>query len=233
MGSVFARAGGRGRRGVEVRLGPASRETLADLLVRVHELLEDPHVGTEPIDRPIDPLEELTGLDASAFDTSGMGEPFGEADGDDRGDRSGSPRAPFFAPDDPAVARLLPDANREDPALAEEFRRLTEHGLRRRKQEALALAAAALRRPDHPVVLSMAEAQALAKGLTDVRLVLAERLGVRTDEDAQALGRLAAAGLHEASAGGEQDEAEPWFGAVILYEELTGLQEDLVRALMR
>lgn len=224
MARVFARTGSKGPRGIQVRLGPASRETLADLLVRVHELLEDPNVGTAPID----PLEELTGLDASAFDTSGMGEPFGG------GDRGRTPRAPFFAPDDPAVARLLPDANREDPALAEEFRRLTEHGLRRRKQEALALAAAALRRAEEPVVLTVEEAQALAKGMTDIRLVLAERLGIRTDEDAQALGEVAAAvARYRASEAGESDEAEAWASAVVLYEELTGLQEDLVKALMR
>src|SRR6185436_8177852 len=87
-------------------------------------------------------------------------------------------------PADPAVARLLPDTSHDDPEIAEGFRRLTQDDLRERKRSALAVAAAALRRPA-PVVLSDGEAQALLKGLTDVRPVLAERLGLRTDEDAE------------------------------------------------
>ncbi len=36
-------------------------------------------------------------------------------------------------PRDPALERLLPPAHREDEAVAAEFRRLTEQGLRERK----------------------------------------------------------------------------------------------------
>ncbi len=57
--------------------------------------------------------------------------------------------------------------------------------------------------------------------LTDVRLVLGERLGLRTDEDAIAL----AAALEEL------DEDDPQAFLVAIYDFLTWLQESLVHAL--
>jgi hypothetical protein len=124
-------------------------------------------------------------------------------------------------PSDPAVARLLPAGHRDDPDLAAGYRRLTEHGLRERKRAGLELAAAALGRPE-PVVLDPAEATALLKGLTDVRLVLAERLGLRTDADAEA--------LHHALARAA-DLDDPRTAAAALYDALTWWQESLVGAL--
>lgn len=125
-------------------------------------------------------------------------------------------------PSDPAIARLLPDASHDDRELAESFRRLTQDDLRERKRGALAAAAAALRRPA-PVVLSDGEAQALLKGLTDVRLVLAERLGLRTDEDAEF--------LHAAVSAGADEGDNPWAQTAGLYDVVTFLQEDLVHAI--
>ncbi|HEY6796101.1 MAG TPA: DUF2017 family protein [Kineosporiaceae bacterium] len=122
-------------------------------------------------------------------------------------------------PSDPAVARLLPDGNREDPELAAGYRRLSEHGLRERKRAALGRASSALRRPA-PVLLDTSEALALLKGLTDVRLVLGERLGLRTDEDAELLHDVVAAG-----------PADPLAAAAALYDALTWWQESLVSAL--
>jgi hypothetical protein len=119
-------------------------------------------------------------------------------------------------PADPAVARLLPDGNREDPELAAGYRRLTEDGLRERKRAGLGRASTALGRPD-PVLLDEAEVMALLKGLTDVRLVLAERLGVRTDEDAELLDYVVAAGA-----------TDPRAAAAALYHTLTWWQESLV-----
>ena len=125
-------------------------------------------------------------------------------------------------PSDPAVARLLPDASADDAEVAEEFRRLTEFDLRRRKRSNLAIAAEALQRPDHPLTLAPDEAGALLKGLTDVRLVLAERIGLRTDEDDVL--------LHDAvRAAGDTDE--PWVVHAALYDVLTWWQEALVEAL--
>jgi hypothetical protein len=223
---AFSGSGRGARRRVEVRLPVESRRSVAELLLRVHELLEDPRVGQGPPD----PLEELTGLDASAFDTSAMDdEPSPPASSPSPGGEQAEDRR------DPAIARLLPDAHRDDPALAEEFRRLTEHGLRRRKQEALALAAAALRRPEDPLRLTPEEGQALVRGLTDVRLVLAERLGIRTDDDAQVLHEMVVSisALAPDSVETKTVSESSWAPLVVLYDDLTGLQEDLVRALMR
>jgi len=123
-------------------------------------------------------------------------------------------------PEDPALARLLPDAARDDPEAAAEFRRFTERGLRQRKRDALATARATLARPG-PLVLDAGEAQAWLVALNDLRLVLAERLGLRTDDDAERL-------LAEADAMAA-DDPRAWMSAV--YDFLTWLQETLVTAL--
>jgi Domain of unknown function (DUF2017) len=185
---------GRGGR-VKVRLGDEDRSVVAGLLEAVSEMLEP-----SSTDRTEEPPP-------------------------DDGDLFARLEAEFAAPRpaDPAVARLLPDAHHDDPELAESFRRLTENDLRERKRGARAVAAAALRRPA-PVVLSDGEAQALLKGLTDVRLVLAERLGIRTDEDAEF--------LHAAVAAGADEGDNPWAQTAGLYDVVTFLQEDLVHAIL-
>jgi hypothetical protein len=196
------------RRGrtVVVALAADERAVLARLLGDVHQMLDD---GTGPARADRDPLADLVGVDDGWLD---------DVAASDADDRSAAERF-----DDPAVARLLPDAHRDDPRAAAEFRRLTEHGLRRRKRAALDRARQALGRPD-PVVLDADEAQALLKGLTDVRLVIAERLGLRTDEDAAA--------VHGALLGAAGSD-EPWVVLAALYDELTWWQEALVKALPR
>jgi hypothetical protein len=126
-------------------------------------------------------------------------------------------------PRDPALARLLPTANRDDPAVAAEFRRLTEYGLRERKTANLATAIEALLGADgDKVSLDQEQAQATVVALTDVRLLLGERLGLRTDEDADALhDRLEA-----------QSEDDPELHIAAYYDFLTWLQESLIQALM-
>ncbi|HZI96258.1 MAG TPA: DUF2017 domain-containing protein [Actinomycetales bacterium] len=124
-------------------------------------------------------------------------------------------------PDDPALARLLPDANRDDPDAAAEFRRFTERGLRDRKTEGLATAAATLDR-GQPLTLSDDEARAWLTALTDVRLVVAERLGLRTDDDTEA--------LHLELADLPDGDPRAWLGAV--YDFLTWLQESLAEVLL-
>ncbi len=91
-------------------------------------------------------------------------------------------------PDDPALARLLPDAHADDPEASSEFRRYTEQGLRQRKRDALETARLTLGR-DGALVLDDAESQAWLVALTDVRLVLAERMGLRTEDDHERLMR--------------------------------------------
>ena len=89
-------------------------------------------------------------------------------------------------PDDPALARLLPDAHADDPEASSEFRRYTEQGLRDRKRQCLETARLTLGR-DGALVLDEAEGQAWLVALTDVRLVLAERMGLRTEDDHEVL----------------------------------------------
>jgi Domain of unknown function (DUF2017) len=195
------------RRGRTVLVGlpTEARGMLARLLGDVHEMLDD---GTSARAGERDPLAELVGIDDDWLSDLTAGPEFRTA-------------AERF--DDPAMARLLPDAARDDPAAAAEFRRLTEHGLRSRKRTALARARSALERAD-PVVLDAQEAQALLKGLTDLRLVIAERLGLRTDQDAEAVHAvLAQAG----------DSDTPWVVMAALYDQLTWWQEALVRELPR
>lgn len=91
-------------------------------------------------------------------------------------------------PDDPALARLLPDAHKDDPDASSEFRRYTEQGLRDRKRQCLETARLTLGR-DGALTLDEAEAQAWLVALTDVRLVMAERMGLRTEEDHERLMR--------------------------------------------
>ncbi len=129
-------------------------------------------------------------------------------------------------PQDPAVARLLPDGRRGDPVGSAEFRRFTEHGLRNRKRAGLATAQQALAswaaNPGAKQHLTLDQARAWTTALTDVRLVLAERMGIRTDEDAQA--------LHERQDEADVMEPASWLAAV--YDFTTWIQESLTEVLL-
>jgi hypothetical protein len=119
-------------------------------------------------------------------------------------------------PDDPVLARLLPDAYPDDPAAAGEFRRYTESGLRSGKVAAARTVLATLPEDGGRVRLSADEAQAWLRSLNDIRLALGVRLEVTEDRDVM---------LKRASQGGPQ-AAGLW-----IYDWLTLLQESLVEAL--
>jgi hypothetical protein len=89
------------------------------------------------------------------------------------------------APLDPALARLLPDAYRDDPAAASEHRRLTEHGLLERKSAAARALIESLGEADGPVPvrLDAPAVQAWLRTLTDLRLAIAARLEIVEDGD--------------------------------------------------
>ncbi len=183
-----------GRTGIRVQIEPAEREILVQLLTQLDQLLDD---GSEESQDPLARLIGLNGLGGFSDETA-------------------------QAPDDPALARLLPEANRDDPQMASEFRRLTEHGLRTRKREGARSAAAALARPD-PVHLDHGEALSLLKAMTDIRLVIGERLELKTDADAEA--------LHDRLWGGQADPA--WLAIASTYELLTVWQEQLVSVMSK
>lgn len=132
-------------------------------------------------------------------------------------------------PEDPALRRLLPPAHRTDAEQAAEFRRLTEHTLRARKAATLSTAIEALTAADPPrVELDLVQARALSVALTDVRLILGERLGLRTDEDSDRLHER----LDRALAGDE--ELDPALvQQMAYYDFLTWLQESVTMALLR
>jgi len=195
VAKAFRRKGAR----FVARLDDVERSVVVGLLEQTYEFL-----APEPREPTGDPFEDLVA-------------------------RLGMPRLKDLADDtaapprDPAMDRLVPSAHREDPALAAEFRRLTEHGLRERKAANLATAISAVLASDGDKVrLDLEQAQATVVALTDVRLLLGERLGLRTDDDAD--------GLQDRLQAASEDDPQLYLAAV--YDFLTWLQETLIQALM-
>lgn len=214
------------RKGAAVvgRLDALERAVLVDLLTQTRELLASHQ--PQPTGDVFTDLVSSIGI--PALDDA--------ARPPDMGDEQGAPAeipgppAAAVPPTDPALARLLPDANRTDPEAAAEFRRLTEQGLRERKSENLGNAIDLLervvvgRRKEDTVRLDLGEAQAFVVALTDVRLVLGERLGLRDDGDADRLSELL---------GAAPAPDDPRTALAAYYEFTTWLQEGLTQALLR
>lgn len=125
-----------------------------------------------------------------------------------------------LAPSDPALARLLPSAS-EDGEVADEMRRMTEESVRTAKAERLRRVWWDLRGGDDEIRVPDDRAMVWAGALTDVRLVLAERLGV-TDADG-------AAGLEDVALTSPDEVAR---AMASLYLALSWLQESLVEAML-
>ncbi len=89
--------------------------------------------------------------------------------------------------DDPALERLFPVAYPDDPDAAAEFRRYTRSGLVDSKTAKAGSVAAALLGGTGPdggaIELTDDEAARWLPVLTDLRLIVAERLGIRADDD--------------------------------------------------
>jgi hypothetical protein len=174
---------------------PAEAAVIANLASQVIELLRDRN-GDQVAD--VDPL---------------MGE-------------LGMVQGPSQAPEDPVLRRLLPDAYRDDPEEAAEFRRFTESTLTSAKvanaETVLATLTAGGLDPLEPtedpveIELNPEQVQAWLRSLTDIRLSLAVRLGIETEEDAMLL----------------ESSADPGVVAMgELYDWLGYVQETLVQAL--
>lgn len=161
------------------------------------------------------PLETLQGADAILGYLRGLEESLAE-------------------PGDPAVLRLLPNAAPTDREVSEEFRRLTEGDLRHLKVARLRAMWAQLSEDGPEWVVTREEALNTASALTDVRLVLASRLALETDEDAERLHTEIALATHALETDVDRDlNIDPervWLG--MLYQALTWLQDSLIEYLM-
>lgn len=123
---------------------------------------------------------------------------------------------PTKPPEDPALARLFPDAY-EDAGHASEFRRFTENDLRARKR-ADALAMIRTLDAGGPVLrLTADQARQWLGGLNDLRLTLGSRLEVTEDESDELY---------------HLPDSDPRKPLVMAYLWLGGLQESLVGTLM-
>lgn len=151
---------------------------------------------------------------------------------------------PGVAPEDPVLARLLPDAytapgaqsDREQEENSHEFRRYTEMSLRQLKGgRARAVSQELAGDPRDPVDVRLDEtgAQAWLTVLTDLRLALAARIGLDTETDAEELDELAhAAAVAQArGTGGPDVEQDPRIGVHQVYTWLRHLQESLVSSM--
>ncbi len=215
MARGFKRRGKGGGVRYVAKLDELERAVIAGLMEQVRDMLaptEEPQVtGDDEFDGIV---ASLGGLGAGVRLT---------ADSPGWPDTGPVPEtARSFGERDPALERLLPAGHREDSQAAAEFRRLTEDGLRRTKAGRLEAAIRALRAGPDTVELDQAGALAMVVALTDVRLVLGERLGLREDDDVDRLDALVV----------ELDPGDPIAHAAAVYDFLTWLQESLAHSLL-
>lgn len=179
-------------------LAGQERDVIVGLLGQVRELL-----GGDEVAPTGDPLTDLIGdLESS---------PSGDAD-EDR---------------DPALDRLLPSGH-EDSTEAAEFRSMTERSLRQRKVARIDTTIDMLRAASREKLeLDFGQAQEFMVALTDARLVLADRLGLHTEEDAERLHDQTTRFLDGGADFSDVDET-----LALFYDFLTWLQESLANALL-
>jgi hypothetical protein len=131
----------------------------------------------------------------------------------------GSMDEPVAAPDDAALIRLFPDAYRDDPEAAQDFRRFTEHDLRLEKcARARSVQESVVTEEEGHATFVFDEGSALVwlGFLNDVRLILGTRLGITDDWQE---------GLETMSV------SDPRIGLFHLYDWLTYIQETLIQSL--
>jgi len=130
---------------------------------------------------------------------------------------------------DPVITVLLPQAS-EDPITAMEVSSLTRARLRGDKVDRLASLAAELRAPSGPegtVLVAPGQESDWLGASNDIRLVLAQRLGIESAQDAE---HVHATAFQEAPE--EETSREQWYrGTALVYDMVTWWQESLVSAL--
>lgn len=122
-------------------------------------------------------------------------------------------------PQDPALLRLFPDVDPLDTERSQEFRRLTEFDLQQAKAHNVRIVLNGLAKGPS-IALTHDEVLAWMKGLNDLRLVLAVRLGIDTEESQEA----------KYAHRDELDESEDL--TLTLYDFLTWIQDRLTTTLL-
>ncbi|TNM53404.1 DUF2017 family protein [Brevibacterium sediminis] len=122
-------------------------------------------------------------------------------------------------PEDPALLRLLPDVDPEDDERSAEFRRLTEFDLKQAKAHNVRIVLLGLSK-GNDISLTRDEVLAWMKGLNDLRLVLAVRLGIDTEE------------AQEEKYAHREDLSESEDLTLTLYDFLTWIQDRLTTTLL-
>jgi hypothetical protein len=117
-------------------------------------------------------------------------------------------------PDDPVLSRLLPDAYRDDPAAAGDFRRFTDADLRAGKRANAQAVLASLPEGGGRLELDRDQADQWLGCLNDMRLALGTALDVTEELDPEQLA-----------------EDDPRFQALHVYGWLGYLQESLLSCL--
>ena len=130
---------------------------------------------------------------------------------------------------DPVVGILLPEAS-EDPVTAMEVSSLTRARLRDDKSDRLARLVAEMRVPSGPegtILVPFGQETDWLGAINDIRLVLAQRLGIESAQDA---GRIHDVAFQEAPE--SETPHEQWYrGTALVYDMVTWWQESLVSAL--
>jgi len=124
-------------------------------------------------------------------------------------------------PSDRALRRLLPNVMKNDGAASLEFRQLTERSLRESKIGALRAAALDLDKDE--LLLTDTDARHWSMALNDIRLVLAERLDIQDEADADH--------VHQMQDWSQAEDVESYLALV--YNFTTWLQESLVQAMLQ
>lgn len=162
-------------------------ETERALLLSLAQQMAE-FVAPDPLAADADPLAAMVGIDPEAM-----------------------------VPDDPALARLFPDAFRDDPEAARDFRRFTERGLREAKAVNALTVAETLGVDGRRITIPADDIGAWLGFLNDTRIALGTRIGITEDN-------------HEELAALPEDD--PSSGPFHVYDWLTYLQDSLVHLLV-
>ena len=202
--------------GARAWLAAAEASLLRNLVGQIMTLVEpgasDPQDGNSPSGNP------RSGNPRSGNPRSGKSQSGNPPQDDDLAALEAMLYPPGAAqtPEDPVLARLLPDAYSDDPEAAGEFRKYTEPALRSAKYEVAKQLLDTLPEAGGRIQLSHDEALAWLKALNDVRLALGVRLGV-TEDFEQEWAKL--------------KPDDPQWTAYEVYAWLGAVQESLVQAL--